>query len=84
MVVTYVSIPVIKLDAVSHLPDSCRYVSIHARDSGGEVGAFLIGWLTEVSRERDIVGASGEKTADVAIKCPGAGLALGCRVPVGP
>lgn len=81
--VIYFFILVIKLNVLSYLLDFCSYVFIYVRDFGGEVGVFLIRWLIEVFRERDIVRVFGEKIVDVVIKCFGVGLVLGCRVFVG-
>lgn len=51
------------------MSDSCSYSSILSKEE--KMGALLIGWLTEISRERHIVGASRENTAYADINCSG-------------
>ena len=52
------------------MSDSCSYSSILSKEE--KMGALLIGWLTEISRERETIGVSREKTAYAGINCSGA------------
>ena len=69
VVVIYLFMPIIKL----MLQVICQTPAVIPQSVQGtreaKMGVLLIGWLTEIPRERNTVGASGGKTAYVGISC---------------